>query len=70
LDDKDMDLWSDIVESIVSVFEPVSMMPYSAPFVILISVGISFISLILTKKFTDVEKLKANMEEINIWQQK
>jgi uncharacterized membrane protein (DUF106 family) len=65
-----MDLWSDLLESIVSLFEPVSMMPYSAPFVILVSVGISFISLALTKKFTDVEKLKANMEEIKKWQQK
>ena len=65
-----MDLWSDLVESIVALFEPVSKMPYSAPFVILISVGISLVSLVLTKKFTDVEKLKANMEEIKAWQQK
>lgn len=65
-----MDLWSDLFDSIVSVFRPVSMMPYSAPFVILISVGISLLSLALTKRFTDVEKLKANMEEIKLWQQK
>ena len=65
-----MDLWIDLFNSIVSVFEPVSMMPYSAPFVILISVGISLLSLALTKRFSDVEKLKANMEEIKLWQQK
>ena len=65
-----MDLWSDLVESIASIFEPVSMMPYSAPFVILIGVSISLLSLALTKRFSDVEKLKANMEEIKLWQQK
>jgi uncharacterized membrane protein (DUF106 family) len=70
LDEKEMDLWSDLLNSIVAVFEPVSLMPFSAPFVILISVGISLLSLALTKKFSDVEKLKANMEEIKEWQQK
>jgi uncharacterized membrane protein (DUF106 family) len=65
-----MDLWSDFLQSIASIFEPVSMMPYSAPFVILISVGITLISIGATMKFTDVEKLKSNMEEIKVWQQK
>ncbi len=65
-----MDLYGDIIQGIASFFEPVSSFPMSVPFILGISVGISLISLFLTKKFTDVEQLKTDMEEVKAWRDK
>lgn len=65
-----MDLWGDFIQSLASLLSPVDSMPWSAVFILFVSVSLAMISIWATNKFTDIEKLKAQMEEIKAWQQK
>jgi len=59
-----MDLMSDII----AFFNPVATMPWSAVFVTLVSIGLALMSIWATRRFTDMEKMKEDMETIKEWQ--
>lgn len=58
-----MDLLSDFILLATS-------MPWSVVTILAVNFLLMFISIFATNKFTDVEKTKANMEEIKVWQEK
>ena len=61
-----MDLWSDFL----AIFGPVSVMPWSAIFVAAVAIGLALMSIWATRRFTDQEKMKQDMEDIKAWQEK
>ena len=52
------------------ILAPVSQPPYSAVFVLAVSVSLALIASWITMRFSDMEKMKANMEEIKEWRRK
>ncbi|MHA2026412.1 MAG: EMC3/TMCO1 family protein, partial [Candidatus Thorarchaeota archaeon] len=58
-----MDLWTDFL----AFFGPVSVMPWSALFVAGVAIGLSLISIWATRRFSDQEKLKQDMEDVKAW---
>ncbi|MGY5865417.1 MAG: EMC3/TMCO1 family protein [Candidatus Thorarchaeota archaeon] len=58
-----MDLWTDFL----AIFGPVSVMPWSAFFVAGVAIGLSLISIWATRRFSDTEKLKQDMEDVKAW---
>lgn len=67
---KAMDIFSDIIQTITSFMSPVQYMPASTVFIVLVSVGLSLISIWATNRFTDVEEMKENTKEVQEWQKK
>jgi uncharacterized membrane protein (DUF106 family) len=65
-----MDPWSDFIQYIVTLFHPMATPPWSAILIMLVNIGLALISIWATNKFTDVEKLKENMAEVKVWQDK
>ncbi len=65
-----MDVWGDIFAAVVSFLRPVSVMPYSAVFVLGVGILLTLISSFVTVKMVDVSKLRANMAELRAWQTK
>jgi len=63
-----MDLFGDILAFVVGLFEPVAHLPYSAPFVALVSVLLALISTWATRRFTNVEQMNTDMAEVKEWQ--
>ncbi|MFW9795154.1 MAG: EMC3/TMCO1 family protein [Candidatus Thorarchaeota archaeon] len=61
-----MDLWSDFL----AIFGPVSVLPWSAVFVTLVAIGLALMSIWATRRFTDMERMQQNMEDINAWREK
>ncbi|MHA1950758.1 MAG: EMC3/TMCO1 family protein [Candidatus Thorarchaeota archaeon] len=61
-----MDLWTDFL----AFFGPMSVMPWSAVFVFLVAIGIALISIWTTKRFSDTEKLKQDMEDVKEWRER
>jgi len=47
-----------------------STMPFSAITILVVNVFLALISIAATNKFTDMEKMKAGMEEVKIWREK
>jgi uncharacterized membrane protein (DUF106 family) len=47
-----------------------STMPFSAITILLVNVLLALISIAATNKFTDMEKLNADMEEVKVWREK
>ena len=70
LSETPMDPWSDFLQIIVSIFSPIAVMPWSVLTILAVNFLLMFISIWATNRFTDVEKTKANMEEIKMWQSK
>ena len=58
-----MDIFSDITQGFVNFLSPVSTAPNSAIFILFVTISMTLISIWATHKFTDAEKLKADMEE-------
>ncbi len=65
-----LDLFGDILQFFVNALQPVSSYPTSAAFVVFVSVGLALISSWVTLRFSDVEKLQKDMEEVQEWQRK
>ncbi|MCF2137852.1 MAG: EMC3/TMCO1 family protein [Candidatus Thorarchaeota archaeon] len=65
-----MDLIGDIIAAIGNALGPLLYPPLSMIFITIVSLFVVFISTYSTKKFTDVEKLNEQMEEVKAWQQK
>ena len=65
-----MDLWSDFIQYMVGLFEPVSAIPYSTPFIVAVSIILSLCTTIATVKMTDADELRANMEETRKFREK
>ena len=58
-----MDIFSDIY---LMLIQP----PVSTVFIILVSIGLNIFSIWATARFTDVEKLRENMDVVKEWQKK
>ena len=58
-----MDLFSDLIATF-------SVMPWSVVTIIVVNVILALISIAATNKFTDMEKLKTDMEEVKAWNEK
>jgi uncharacterized membrane protein (DUF106 family) len=67
---KKMDPWSDFIQYFAGILDPVSSLPLSAPFILGVSVSLALISIWATMRFTDVEKLKEDMEAVKQWREK
>jgi uncharacterized membrane protein (DUF106 family) len=65
-----MDPWSDFVQIIVQLLAPVAKPPFAGIFIILVNILLALVSIWATNKFTDMEKMKADMAEIKEWQDK
>ncbi|TFF95557.1 DUF106 domain-containing protein [Candidatus Thorarchaeota archaeon] len=65
-----MDPWSDFVSSIVQILAPFATPPLAGIFVVAVNIFLALISIWATNKFTDMEKMKADMAEIKEWQEK
>jgi uncharacterized membrane protein (DUF106 family) len=48
----------------------ISTIPGSAVFITLVSIGLALMSIWATRRFTDMEKMKADMEEVKAWQER
>ena len=59
-----MDIWSDFI----AIFAPVSAMPWSTVFVSLVALGIVLMSIWMTRRFSDMEKMKEDMATVKEWQ--
>ncbi|MGY5878660.1 MAG: EMC3/TMCO1 family protein [Candidatus Thorarchaeota archaeon] len=58
-----MDIFSDLILTF-------STMPWSAITILVVNVFLALISIWATNRFTDMEKMKADMEEVKIWREK
>ena len=58
-----MDMFTDFIQ----IF---STMPWSAITILVVNVFLALISIAATNRFTDRDKMKADMEEVKIWQDK
>jgi uncharacterized membrane protein (DUF106 family) len=65
-----MDPWSDFIQFIVVIFQPMATLPWSAILIVLVNIVLALISIWATNKFTDVEKMKQDMAEVKLWQDK
>ncbi|MHA2118862.1 MAG: EMC3/TMCO1 family protein, partial [Candidatus Thorarchaeota archaeon] len=65
-----MDLWSDFIGFFTGILGPVSQPPFSAVFILFVSVALALIASWATMRFSDVEQMKANMEEVSEWRKK
>jgi len=65
-----MDPFGDFIQFFVGLLDPVSTLPLSAPFILGVSVSLALISSWATMRYTDVEKLKEDMEAIKQWREK
>ena len=65
-----MDLWSQFIHYIVTVFAPLAIMPWSMITILIVNFILMFIAIFATNKFTDIEKRKENMAEIKEWRTK
>ena len=64
------DIIADFVNFFAGLLDPVATMPYSAVFIVVVSVSLAVISIIATKLFTNFEDMKADMEKVKEWQAK
>jgi len=58
-----MDIFTDFIQ----IF---AVMPFSAITILVVNVFLALISVWATNRFTDQEKLKADMEEVKVWREK
>ncbi|RDE11330.1 MAG: hypothetical protein C4K48_11605 [Candidatus Thorarchaeota archaeon] len=65
-----MDPWSDFLQFVTSLFQPMAAPPWSAVLVVLVNIALALISIWATNRFTDVEKMKQDMAEVKAWQDK
>lgn len=65
-----MDLWSDFLQTVANFLAPVSVMPGATVFIMLVSIGLALLSIWATRRFTDMEKMQADMAEIKAWQER
>ena len=61
--DQTMDIFSDFIQIMATL-------PMSAITILIVNVFLALISIVATNKFTDVEKMKADMEEVKVWREK
>ncbi len=64
------DIVADFVNFFAGLLAPVATMPYSAVFIVVVSVSLAVISIVATKIFTDFDEMKADMEKVKEWQAK
>ncbi|MGQ4911374.1 MAG: EMC3/TMCO1 family protein [Candidatus Thorarchaeota archaeon] len=65
-----MDPWSDIVQALVNLLAPLSAPPLAGVFIVLVNILLALISIFATRRFTDMEKMKADMAEVKAWNEK
>lgn len=65
-----MDPWSDFVQFLVVIFQPIEVMPWSAITILVVNIFLALISVWATNRFTDMDQMKADMEEVKVWREK
>ncbi|MHA1940009.1 MAG: hypothetical protein ACW97O_17545, partial [Candidatus Thorarchaeota archaeon] len=65
-----MDLWSDFIGFFTGILAPVADPPFSALFILFVSVSLALIASWATMRFSDVEQTRENMQEISEWRKK
>ena len=65
-----MDPYSDFIQYFASIFSPLAEFPWSVLTIIVVNLFLAFISIAATNRFTDMEKMKADMEEVKVWREK
>ena len=65
-----MDPWTDFIQIVSTFLQPVAVIPWSAITILVVNVFLALISIAATNKFTDMDKMKEDMEEVKIWQDK
>ena len=65
-----MDPWSDFLQFVANLFQPMATPPWSAVLVVVVNIALALISIWATNRFTDVEKMKQDMAEVKAWQDK
>ncbi len=65
-----MDLWSDFIGVFTGILEPVAQPPNAALFILFVSVALALIASWATMRFSNVEEMRANMQEVSEWRKK
>ncbi|MGV9102937.1 MAG: EMC3/TMCO1 family protein [Candidatus Thorarchaeota archaeon] len=65
-----MDFWTDLIQYLASLLDPVSSMPISTVFIPLVSMALALISIAATRQFADVEQMQKDMDEVKEWREK
>ena len=52
------------------ILQFLQMMPVSTIFIMFVAIALALISIWATQRFTDMDKMKADMEEINAWRER
>jgi len=65
-----MDPWGGFLQSITDILAPVAVLPWSAIFILVVSISLALISIWATNRFTDMDQIKESMEEIKAWREK
>jgi uncharacterized membrane protein (DUF106 family) len=64
------DIISAFFDFFTSLLSPVATPPYSAVFIIVVSVALALISIVVTQRVSDVEQLQEDMDTVKQWQAK
>ncbi|MBN2230742.1 MAG: DUF106 domain-containing protein [Candidatus Thorarchaeota archaeon] len=64
------DIIADIVNYFAGLLTPVSIMPNSAIFIVIVSISLAVISIVATRVFTNFDEMKEDMEKVKAWQAK
>jgi uncharacterized membrane protein (DUF106 family) len=65
-----MDPWSEFLQLVASLFQPMATPPWSTVLILIVNIALAFVSIWATNRFTDVEKMKQDMAEVKVWQDK
>lgn len=65
-----MDLFATLAQGVMDTFSIITTMPFSAIFVVLVSMGLALVSSVLTAKLTDIEQTQEQMEIVKEWRNK
>lgn len=65
-----MDPWSDFIQIAIQLLSPFATRPLSGMFIVAVNILLALVSIWATNKFTDMEKLNADMAEIKEWREK
>ncbi len=58
------------MQFLTDLLQLISTIPGSTIFIMLVSIGLALVSIWATRKFTDMEKMEQDMEDIKVWQER
>jgi uncharacterized membrane protein (DUF106 family) len=65
-----MDIFSDFIQYFTDLFAPLAVYPASMITILVANILLALISIAATNRFVDMDKMKADMEEVKIWREK